>query len=285
MKNYVFSPSMNFWGAYEQIRNWIQPQAALIVSAESKSFQQTLWSLRTGRQMRYCSNRFLQRKQMLPSPDAWSGRGWGPAEGLWGTDMFPWWSQQNAVSGSRLAIQWACTVLTYTVHDSQTSDYCVNKYQEGPELNSIPLQQSHWSLCLIPCWIGRDSWNKTKVSCKMTEIKGIRESLSCPVRATVCPLGQQHLHTLSGQPIKPTPTMQDAQSLQPYIPANDSGDRATYTPLTWCRWVADKERCLSLTDLCSVHAEHWLRQASLEGLMIWLYFSSHPWAAQLEGKT
>lgn len=42
---------------------------------------------------------------------------------------------------------------------------------------------------------------------------------------------------------------------------------------------------LSLPALCPVYAEHWLRKASLEGLVIWLHFSSHPWAAQLERKT
>lgn len=50
---------------------------------------------------------------------------------------------------------------TYTAHDSQTSDYHANKYEEDPELNSILVQQSHLSLRLILCWIARGSWNKT----------------------------------------------------------------------------------------------------------------------------
>jgi len=62
------------------------------------------------------------------------------------------WSQQNAgAPSSRLATSWAFTGLTDTAPDSQTSDYRANKYKEGPELNSIPFQQSHLSLGLILC--------------------------------------------------------------------------------------------------------------------------------------
>lgn len=88
----------------------------------------------------------------------------------------------------------------------------------------------------------------------MIEFKGIREqgteqgTRNSPAQlelwqATVCPLGQQHLYTFCGQPIKPRPTMQDAQCLHPYIPANDSGDRATSTCLAWCEWQLRRDVC------------------------------------------
>lgn len=40
---------------------------------------------------------------------------------------------------------------SYTHRSCQTSDYHVKNHEEAPELNSIPVQQSHLSLGLILC--------------------------------------------------------------------------------------------------------------------------------------
>lgn len=137
---------------------------ALVGNAESKGFHQTLWSLRTSRQREILLNLFFAetgRKQsaVVPQAPGQAGAGGEQRDSAWALHR---WSHQNAgVMSSRLAIPWAFTVLTYAARDSQTSDYRANKYEEGPELNSIPVQQSHLSLGIILCWIGRGSWNKT----------------------------------------------------------------------------------------------------------------------------
>lgn len=145
--------------------------------------------------------------------------------------VLPRWSHQNAgVTSSRLAIQWSFTVLTYTAHDSQTSDYHANKYKEGPEINSIPLQQSHLSLGLILCWTGGGFWNNTYVSQPQDNWIGrIRESDSCPIRAVTC-------HGLSSWPATFVHLARSAHQAQTH-PAGCP----VLLSLHPCQWVQETE--------------------------------------------
>lgn len=117
------------------------------------------------------------------------------------------------------------------VHCSWQPDlYHANKYKEGPEINSIPLQQSHLSLGLILCWTGGGFWNNTYVSQPQDNWIGrIRESDSCPIRAVTC-------HGLSSWPATFVHLARSAHQAQTH-PAGCP----VLLSLHPCQWVQETE--------------------------------------------